>query len=618
MSTKTFLVLLVALMFAPAAHAQQPDRETGPPPIEVGLEEQVEVQLVLVDFLVVDRNGRTVPDLTIDDFRLKVDGNLTEIHSLDVDCPIGSADELNTQSADPLPPGMEDTKPRKIVLVFDYDHMTNEAETYARVLRLLDTWPEGPEEHMIASFGEVVRIETPFTTDRDELRWAIRRMRNDRDLFAAEKGRLTESRFFDRVLSLMDILQAYEGRKTIVLMSGPFINDGWTNDRALRELSGMSTIARAAVYPVDTGGLRTPDDPSGSPFGGPPELRRLALETGGRMTAETNDITVAYARAQRDMRCTYTLGVYDRSGKLDNKRHLTLKTKGRKGLRVVYPQFFIRQSEPKRKKSLMRTAGLAPHMFESQGLRTAHFVTGAPSTDRWRTLFAVEIALDAEDLAPTQSIWSMTGFLRKLNGTVVERFERELVVPARQPEHDWEPAATLYHELTVPPGEYVFSVVLSAPDRLSPRSATHLVTLAQPPREGPFVIGPLVGRRADGSAREGVTFRPYLDPETTRGQPLDSMTTLCVVGAGRSREAVLDRSIFTLDGEEIHRYERIPLSLPSGKRVGCETVIDPVSTTDLTPGSYEIRATGESEGVKTRQARSSLAVRARVGEEGNQ
>ena len=263
MSTKTFLVLLVALMFAPAAHAQQPDRESGPPPIEVGLEEQVEVQLVLVDFLVVDRNGRTVPDLTIDNFRLKVDGNLTEIHSLDVDCPIGSADELNPQSADPLPPGMEDTKPRKIVLVFDYDHMTNEAEAYARVLRLLDTWPEGPEEHMIASFGEVVRIETPFTTDRDELRWAIRRMRNDRDLFAAEKGRLTENRFFDRVLSLMDILQAYEGRKTIVLMSGPFINDGWTNDRALRELSGMSTIARAAVYPVDTGGLRTPHDPAG-------------------------------------------------------------------------------------------------------------------------------------------------------------------------------------------------------------------------------------------------------------------------------------------------------------------------------------------------------------------
>ena len=78
------------------------------------------------------------------------------------------------------------------------------------------------------------------------------------------------------------------------------------------------------------------------------------------MTSGTNDITVAYAKAQRDMRCTYTLGVYDRSGKLNNKRRLTSKLKGRKGLRVVYPQYFIRQSPEKRKKSLLRTAGLTP------------------------------------------------------------------------------------------------------------------------------------------------------------------------------------------------------------------------------------------------------------------
>jgi hypothetical protein len=47
--------------------------------------------------------------------------------------------------------------------------------------------------------------------------------------------------------------------------------------------------------------------------GGPPGLHRLAVDTGGRITKNTNDLSLGIARAERDLACRYTIGVYDRN-----------------------------------------------------------------------------------------------------------------------------------------------------------------------------------------------------------------------------------------------------------------------------------------------------------------
>ena len=44
-------------------------QETEDTPIDLGIEEQVDVNFVLVDFMVLDRDDRQVPDLTIDCLR---------------------------------------------------------------------------------------------------------------------------------------------------------------------------------------------------------------------------------------------------------------------------------------------------------------------------------------------------------------------------------------------------------------------------------------------------------------------------------------------------------------------------------------------------------------------
>ena len=364
---KLFVLPLLAALLACTTTAAQPEENDAP--LEVGLEEQIEVQLVLVDFLVLDRKERTVPDLTADDFVLVVRGREIDIHSLDLDCPVGAAPEpLPGKAFRPLP-SAPTSRPRRMVIVFDYYHMGNAAETFDHVEQMLDKWPVGGEEHMVVSLGEVVRIESPFSTDLDDVRWAVQRMRNDPALYAGNYARLTERRFFDRIEVLFDLLERWEGRKSIVLFSGPFLSDGFFHDPTFKRLSALSVATRTAIYPVDTGGLRTSRDPDAQPFGGPPMLRRLANETGGRMTSGTNEIGVAYARAHRDLGCTYTLGFYEPWPDADKKRRMTIRVKDRQGLRVVYPEFYVVRSHAEQRKSLFRAAATVPQMFDSEEIK---------------------------------------------------------------------------------------------------------------------------------------------------------------------------------------------------------------------------------------------------------
>ena len=126
------------------------------------------------------------------------------------------------------------------------------------------------------------------------------------------------------------------------------------------------------------------------------------------MTADTNDIGVGYVRAQRDLSCVYTLGFYDPSLKYDRNRRLTLKIVGRHGLRAVYPEFYVVRSEEEKQTSLVKTAVLAPHMFESDEVRARLFVTGAQDGG-WRTVAVAEVRLDPRTVEKPDEPWDLRG-----------------------------------------------------------------------------------------------------------------------------------------------------------------------------------------------------------------
>src|SRR3990170_141685 len=96
------------------------------------------VELVVVDAVVIDREGRSVAGLTRDDFTLKEDGVPQAIASFEaVDVPDGPV-----PSARPAPPplarrissntGRVASTGREFSLVFDELHLTRETAGYAR------------------------------------------------------------------------------------------------------------------------------------------------------------------------------------------------------------------------------------------------------------------------------------------------------------------------------------------------------------------------------------------------------------------------------------------------------------------------------------------------------
>lgn len=440
--------------------------------------ERVDVQLVLVDLLVLDRSGRTVPGLELRDFLLVVDGRDTEPVSLDTTC---TGEALAEPRAGGSRAGEE--KPATaagsdFVLVFDYFHMQNAAEGIDAALDALSRWSSGAERHMVVALSQTLRVESPLTTDRDAVRRALERMRANRTLYAGAHDALTLHRFFERLQALYDLLERVPGRKTIVLFSGPLDDDGFFHDEQYRRLSALSTMARAAIYPVDTGGLRTPTDPLAQPLGGQPRLRRLATETGGRMTADTNDVGLAYARARRDLHCVYTIGFLHDDPRLDRAKRLTVRLHRPAGRRVVHPEFYVVRSVEQKRRALARAAELAPREFEVRDGACAELTLVAPRDGRrWDALAALSFdpaALGADRAGGT---WRVRGLLRSPSGALLRSFREEIVV-----EPGSAPAAVAWSRpLSLRPGRYTLSFVIAAPGSVAPLTVVREIVVPDIP-----------------------------------------------------------------------------------------------------------------------------------------
>ena len=104
------------------------------------------------------------------------------------------------------------------------------------------------------------------------------------------------------------------------------------------------------------------------------------MDSGGRFTERSNDLTLAYARAQRDLACVYSLGLYV-SPKEDTPQGITVRVH-RSGMRAIHPNQYIFRSKAKQKESLLQAAWVAPQMFQS-GLVRAHLF---PVRHLWRAL----------------------------------------------------------------------------------------------------------------------------------------------------------------------------------------------------------------------------------------
>jgi Ca-activated chloride channel homolog len=299
---------------------QQEQAPTGPEEVDSSDVIRVSTTLVTIPVSVMDRDGRYVPNLQKEEFRIWEDGVEQDVAFF--------------QSVD---------KPFSVVLMLDTSPSTqfrlediqDAAITFVSQLR-----PD--DKVMVVSFNDNIKILSEFTSDRNKLRRAIERSKTD-----------DGTRLYDAVdMVINQQLSRVQGRKAIVLFT-----DGvdTTSRRASFESNIMDAQELdALIYSVqyntadDIGGGNFPvgrpndvwDQILGGIFGGgqrrnggrrggggggypPPRVRdeyevadhylmELANSTGGReyRADSLENMSYAFANVAEELRRQYSIGYY--------------------------------------------------------------------------------------------------------------------------------------------------------------------------------------------------------------------------------------------------------------------------------------------------------------------
>ncbi|ANM29918.1 hypothetical protein ABI59_10535 [Acidobacteria bacterium Mor1] len=567
-----WLVFLLAIAtpvtLAQDAVSSADDSAEPSEPIETDLRENVDVQLILIDAVIMDNDFNTVPDLKREDFKLYIDGRKKPIHSLDISCPEqvmvdpkGGWEERDWS----LPPVSKDEPLRKIVLAFDYAHIDRHPIVIEQARNAVEKLHTGNEEQMILTLSNGIRVEQAPTQDHTEVLATLDRMLEDPKLFAGNHSNLTEWPSFERIENVLDVMATMEGRKILILFSGPFNFDGFTHDPAFRRISAMAARSRTQIYPVDTQGLTIGGN------WGPETLRRLAVETGGRLTARTNDLGLAYARAQRDFYCVYTFGIIDRNIKWDHERRVSIHVRGRDFLRAHHPDFYVVRSPEKKREAIARTAAMAPELFANADLDAGAAVIDPVVGRRWRTVLSVPLPEQVRNAE--KGTWTIRGLVRSETGATYHEFEDEVDAEALVA-GNWFDTAKLRE------GVYRASVVLSAEGKAEPIADAVEFRIPSIPHEGPFVVGPVFGWRNGDRARDFVPLTGPIAP----GRPLTALTQVCRIDR---QEPYLGRVERRLNGTSLTGGAQ-PLVLNPARRGACQSFYDEIDTSKLAPGSHTV------------------------------
>lgn len=597
-SAIAFILLLPLLCVASAAQT------TSEEPADVDRTEEVEVNLVLIETLVLDHQGRTVPDLTRDDFRLSVQGKAVEIDTFDANCPVGAVDDPKgidwDQKREPIAPELK----RRIVLVLDYYHLgridRQDVLTQAKGMVVRDKTPG--DEIMIAALADGLRIEQRFTSNRQKLLRTLDRMEYDVTLYARDFQPTTERSFFDNLATLADVLAEYDGPKAVVMFSTMASQrDEW--DTWYGDLAQHAAAGRVVIYPVWAPGLQ-----AGGPAGGSGALARIANESGGRFTRLTSDLSLGYARAQRDLACRYTLGYYADPGQSRRARSVRVRL-NRSGYEVRAPEMIRMWSEEERMTSRIRAAFADPQKHEEPLLRAHVFPIRPVDTKSWEVLVALSFPLE---LGPDGAQREIGVSLNRGNLNM-RSLTRQLSFDPPKSGQTGSLPVTLYGNTTIKPGDYSLTAVLTSPGDERIRTANVQFPVPAVPR-GVYVLrGPVLARvtpdglRMRAGKKTGryefvvddligpdAGFEPLLVHQIDSTDDLLALWEICSVDApAPSTGATIRRRVIGAEDEEVYTLEPIPLGVDGKGKVRCQGNVDSIPGGTLPEGQYRLEVTVE-------------------------
>jgi len=355
---------------------------------------------------------------------------------------------------------------------------------------------------------------------------------------------------------------------------------------------------------------------------------RLADLTGGRATYQTNDFTIAYARAQRDLGCRYTLGFYDKRPAYDRWHQVRIDMR-RSGLRAIHQSAYEFLSPEEKSRSVVQAAFLAPTMFEGSIVRAKIFPVRPLTDESWQGLLAIEFPVPLDPLSTSPTEREFGAVLRK--GTdVVHSFSRKITIKARGAGAPTTRTVSFLEPVTVRPGDHEVTVVMSEPGGKTLNTARVAARIPKVPLGDAFLVGPFLGtrgaggvvvkgsglaapdtepqRRGDSTAAEPesprspdpaagdrvgskASFQPLLIHESDRRAPIVARTEACVVHPrGKPPEQMFVRTLSGEDGTAIGSIAPESLRFGAGEDVQCRSYLDIIPVATLPPGEYSFEA----------------------------
>ena len=591
------LLATLALAAAPLAAQQQP--------AEVDQQERVQVNLVIVDTLVIDDKGRAVGGLTRDDFLLSVQGQAQEIDTFDVVCPEQGLPDPQEVDPDAERERITVQSDRRLVLAFDYYSLARPNRTAAlqwgQLIAARDMAPG--DGIMIVALADGLRIEQDFTGSPKKVFHTLQRMEHDVTLYGRDFATMSGRAFLDNLSVLSDVLAQYPGPKSVVLFS-EWADSANEWDTFFLEAAEHASAARTTFYPVWAPGIVP-----GASVAGSPALARLATESGGRFTRNTNDLSMGYVRARRDLACRYAIGYY--ADPAVSRRGRAVRVRLEQGKFEVRAAERVRLwTDEERRASRLRAAFADPGPNDDPVIRAYAYPFRPLSTNSWETMLAVSFPLYVGAEGATREIGASlrVGHLEQKPG------KRSFDFPARADGKPGIRPVTLYAAQKLKPGPHTLTIAISEPD--SDEIQTTRVEFAVPevPRREVVVRGPVLARVDPDGIRMRVDdddvddselheligdagFVPLMVGQIAPDDTIIAGWEICAVETDLPTDAVIERRIRS-GGEIVHNLEPVAVALEGKKKkLRCQGSVDKLPAGTLGVGEYrfEVAVVAKSE-----------------------
>jgi len=353
------LSLVAALSVVAAPGAQTPQAPTF----------RGSTDVVAVDFLAIDADGRPIGDLTPADFKLTVDGKPRQIRSLQflelapsATPPKGS---LPRSKAVPSPFGSNAPRDagRIVIVLFHHTSIMQGDERLPRdaIQRFLDTLTARDRVALITfPQGEIV---SDLTTDHDRIRKALPFLTGH-----APQAGITTPGFADTtsqhvLLDLATIVNGFasiDGPKTVILVTQgvPALTNA--NAQEFADLGKAASRSRSQFFIIEPytfgamgGAVHYAVDASGSAADHGAQSRvsagieDLAGATGGELFSPSGTVDAILERVARESSAYYLLGFEPTAAEINGKSHKIGLSVSRPGVTIrARPEFVIDKPAP--------------------------------------------------------------------------------------------------------------------------------------------------------------------------------------------------------------------------------------------------------------------------------